>query len=154
MRTLPMILLGFAGCGGGGIDPVDSGLPPFDPAVVVYADGCTPVPEAMPCIEANPVEFLNGGAAQTSRDCEALGYTCCDTNLWISTAAASCIAEQDERFSAQNENTITMTCYPDVFGPMYNVYEYSAIEGGQIGIGVHAATGRVTWFDNGSGVFS
>ena len=144
-----------AACGDGegrlnGID--DTSLPPFNPDAVVYADGCDPAPEARACIEANPASFLPSGAAQASEQCRALGYTCCDTDLWMSAAAASCIADQDARLSTLSDNRVTVSCYPDVFGPMYNVYE--STPDGLVGLGVHAATGRVTWFDDGDGVFS
>ncbi|MEN0065985.1 MAG: hypothetical protein AAGA48_27840 [Myxococcota bacterium] len=128
-------------------------LPEFDPSAVVFADGCDPMPEARACIEANPVEFLPGDAPQISARCEDLGYTCCNPEDWISRDAASCIAETDARMSDRQANQVTLGCYDDVFGPMFAVYERND-EGRLQGIGIHAATGRVTWFDDGSGVFS
>ncbi len=149
-----MFWLFAAGCGGAG-GPGDNnatadGLPAFHPSVVVYADGCEPLPEAVACIEANPVQFLDPNAPSISSDCVAFGYTCCNPADWMSAEAAACIAEQDPRLSVANHTT--MTCYPEVFGPMFGVYEQSG--GSSIGIGVHAGTGRITWFDDGSGTFS
>lgn len=151
MRSVTLWILA-VGCGGGGAgnDPLDSDLPAFDPSVVVYADGCEPVPEAAACIEANPVQFLDPNAPSISSDCIAYGYTCCNPADWISAEAAACIAEQDPRLSMASN--VTMTCYPEVFGPMFGVYEQ--VGSATIGLGVHAGTGRITWFDDGSGVFS
>lgn len=130
----------------------DDDLAPFDPSQVIYADGCVPVPEAQACVDANPRTFQLPDADRAAEQCRELGYTCCDPETWISSAAASCIAETDARMSERYDNRITVSCYDDVFGPMYNVYE-NAPEA-FIGVGVHAATGRITWFDDGSGVFS
>ncbi|MEM6928984.1 MAG: hypothetical protein AAF602_18740 [Myxococcota bacterium] len=135
------------------IGPDGEELPPFDPSNVVFADGCVPVPEARSCIEAHPVDFLPAQADAVSQRCEQLGYTCCDPDEWISQAAASCIVDGDARMSPSLANQVTVECYEAVFGPMYGVYERTQT-GTLTGIGVHAATGRVTWFDDGSGVFS
>ncbi|HHO50601.1 MAG TPA: hypothetical protein ENK18_06920 [Deltaproteobacteria bacterium] len=80
----------------------------------------------------------------------AYGYTCCNPADWISAEAAACIAEQDPRLAIASH--VTMSCYPEVFGPMFGVYEQVGSE--TIGLGVHAGTGRITWFDDGSGTFS
>lgn len=144
--------LGLLACGETGLRGDDSGLAPFDPSNVIYADGCEPLPEARACVEANPRTFHHADAAAASQRCEELGYTCCNPEEWISSAAAACIAETDERLSERYSNTVTMGCTPDVAGPMYKVYENNGVD--FIGIGVHAATGRLTWFDDGSGVFS
>ena len=155
MRTLAFALLALVACsseGQLGPNAVDTALPAFDPDRVVYADGCAPVPEAMACVEANPVQFQPANPNVT-RTCEELGYTCCDTSTWISKAAASCIADDDPRFNALYDNIVTTTCGSQVFGPIHEVYEDNNLEG-FIGVGVHAATGRVTWTDSGDGVFS
>lgn len=155
MRSLGVVLgaVMFAACSQNpGVSSGDD-LPPFDPDAVVFADGCTPVPEAQACIEEFPVQFVDGDAPTIASRCEELGYTCCNTDLWISRDAASCIAETDDRMSTRQDNRVSLNVYDDVFGPMYDVYEFT--EAGSLqGIGIHAATGRVTWFDDGSGVFS
>ena len=152
MRRVYLIaVLGVAACGAEGDASED--LPPFDPSVVVYADGCTPVPEAQACIDAHPAEFLPGNSAQVAAACLGFGYTCCVPEDWISAEAARCIAEQDARFSVFAQTTVTATCNDQVFGPMFGVYG-EGFDGYDIGVGVHAATGRVTFFDDGSGVFS
>lgn len=148
------ILLAVCGCAGQG-PAGDTGLAAFDPSVVVYADGCEPVPEAAACIEANPPEFLPANAPAISASCMALGYTCCDTSQWISEAAALCIAESQDDFPMLGTGAnVTMGCNNEVFGPMYQVYEQNLASGSTTGVGIHAATGRLTWFDDGSGVFS
>lgn len=151
--TLALFLVACGSEGNVGEQGAEDGLAPFDPSVVVYRDGCEPVPEARACVEAHPVQFLHGNAAEVSRRCEDLGYTCCDPQEWISQAAASCIADTDVRLATWRDNTIGMSCYPDIYGPMYDIYE-TGDNGGLIGLGIHAATGRITWYDDGSGVFS
>ncbi len=158
MRILPLfplVILGLTACEG---DPssegVDTDLPQFDPSQVVYADGCEPLPEAEACVEANPVQFQHGGAAAAATQCNALGYSCCDPSQWISQQAAECIATQDERMPGRSMPLISIACSTQIPGPMYQVYEEPPNGGPLIGIGVHAATGRLTWFDNGTGVFS
>lgn len=147
-----LVAVALAACDSPGIDSRDPGLAPFDPSAVIYADGCEPLPEAQPCVDAHPRQFDHADSTRASEQCEALGYTCCDPADWISAGAAACIADADARMSERYANHVTMSCYDDVFGPMYNVYETNAET--FVGIGIHAATGRVTWFDDGSGVFS
>ncbi|MBX2800996.1 MAG: hypothetical protein KTR31_25175 [Myxococcales bacterium] len=160
MRITPLLLLGLAaGCGGEAENPDDGdALAEFDPSVVVYADGCGPVPEARACVEAHPVEFAPGDWPSISSQCVLLGYDCCDTANWISPDAASCIADQDNRFSDVRANTVTMSCYPNMAagmeGPAYNVYEQLNGGNGLMGVGVNAATGRIAWFDDGTGSFT
>ena len=86
MRITPLLLLGLAaGCGGAADNAgADGELPEFNPDAVVYADGCTVVPEARACVEAHPVEFLPGEAPEISSQCNLFGYDCCDTTSWIS----------------------------------------------------------------------
>jgi hypothetical protein len=137
-----------------GCDPgeIDEDLPPFDPSAVIYADGCGVLPEAQACVDANPKSFDHSEAAQISQTCAELGYDCCDTSLWISTAAAECIAEQELRVVDFTDKIVDLTCIPDIIGATYGVYDIEANP--SIGVGVHVATGRVIWFDDGTGTFS
>ena len=146
-----MGFLALVACGEDGEIDEDA-LPAFDPSVVIFADGCAPLPEAQDCVEANPVSFLPGDAAETQAMCIGLGYECCDPATWISLAAAQCIAEQDPRISDFSEKRVDTNCHPDIVGPTFNVYDLDSPD--LIGVGVHAATGRLIWFDDGTGTYS
>jgi hypothetical protein len=153
MRVWWLSVLGLAACGGpSGV--VDTGLAPFDPSLVIFADGCEPLPEAQACVDANPVQFEHSSARAAASVCEALGYSCCDPAQWISQQAAECIALQDERMPGVQVPLVSMACSTQVPGPMYQIYEEPLNGGDLIGVGVHAATGRLTWYDDGTGVFS
>jgi hypothetical protein len=145
-----LMMLAIAGCGESG--SIDEDLPPFDPSAVIYADGCGVLPEAQACVDANPKTFELGDAPQVSEMCLSFGYTCCDPSTWIGSAAAQCIAEQDARVVDFTEKVVDLSCIADIAGATYGVYDLDASPSS--GLGVHVATGRVIWFDDGSGAFS
>lgn len=147
---LTVLAMTIAGCAEEGT--VDEDLPPFDPSSVIYADGCTVLPEAQACVEANPKSFEASGADLVSEVCTLFEYSCCDPASWISPAAAQCIAEQDDRVLDFTQKVVDLSCVEDISGATYGVYDMQSSPSS--GVGVHVATGRVIWFDDGSGTFS
>jgi hypothetical protein len=150
MRRFSSIALFALGCGGN--DAAVDALPAFDPDAVIYADSCEPFPEFQACVEANPVTFQPGNAPAVQAACGTYGYACGTSADWISPAAAECIAETDSRISPISEKRLDISCGPVMNGPIWGVYDMSAIP--PKGIGVHAATGRIIWYDDGTGTFS
>jgi len=126
----------------------------FDDDDVVHAgdgEGCALVPEAEACVAEFPVQWVPAEAAQVEEVCEASGYDCCDRNLYISVEAASCIADSDARVDGAVDSLTFLACDHEFLGPIWGVWvDTDAPE--PAGLGIHAVTGAVTWYNDGAGV--
>ncbi len=128
--------------------------PGFDDDGVVHAgDGpaCAVVPEAQDCVAEHPASFLPANSTTVELICDDLGYDCCDPGLYISEDAARCIADNDPRYRGTIDQMTLLTCDHDFDGPMYGIWE--GVESNSVqGLGVHAVTGTLTWYNDGAGV--
>jgi hypothetical protein len=152
-----MTLAVAVGCAGSD-DPATNtegtdGLAAFDPSVVIYADGgeCAVAPGAEDCINLFPAGVVTADADQASGLCDTYGYECCDPSGWISPEAAQCIAEADARMVTFLDMTVDVHCNEQIKGPIFGVYQEDMGGGGFRGVGVHAATGEIIWFEDDTG---
>ena len=131
---------------------INDGEGGFDQDDVILAgeEVCVVHESAADCVAMFPTEGPPEKADWVEGRCLDEGYTCCGPEDWISAEAAQCIAETDPRVAEAMEKIVEINCDIGYGGPVYGVWQGMGQE--LIGLGVHASSGVITWYNDGSGL--
>ncbi len=156
MNVARSVILSIAIAGGlsacGDEEYTNDGDGGFDQDDVIMAgdEVCNIVDSAQECVDLFPLDGPPEKAAWVETRCLEEGYTCCSPNDWISPEAAQCIAETDPRIAEVMEKIVEINCDIGYGGPVYGVWQGMGQE--LIGLGVHASSGAITWYNDGTGL--
>jgi len=131
---------------------INDGEGGFDQDDVILAgdEVCEVKASAQDCVDLFPVELSPDNADWVEGRCVDEGYTCCSPEDWISEEAALCIAETDSRVAEALESNVILNCDVGFGGPVFGIWQG---EGQQmVGLGIHASSGAITWYNDGSGL--
>jgi len=121
-----------------------------DDVIMAGEEVCEVVASAEECVALFPVDGPPDKAAWVEERCIDEGYTCCSPDDWISPEAAQCIAETDARLAESMEKIVELNCDIGFGGPVFGVWQGMGQE--LIGLGVHASSGAITWYNDGTGL--